>query len=563
LKRLLLLLLLVLLLAAHIYYWYLPRERALAPPPPDAAGAPLQGLAPGAYDLCVWIPYPHQNLGVLAAAVADLPEVIAAAGRLSRREASAGARGGGDRGREPQALPTFGPFEVPPADEIVACTDLAGGRLRVVARIYPVLSLVAKAAGHLAGNPWLAGGEAGRMRIHWEGRLWSVTAGPDRPPAPPAPQPGGADLAGPRPVTEPAPGSPAAGPPLDLAQPPGLPPSLAIVRWAGARAEIPAGWYALTRNGPDLVVSLVRPPDRDAAHANGADSAPAMTGAALIAAVGADWQGALPIGRTAPSQPQREVAGQPPPPTGPRQSPQVQSPTGTGYSREGGEIDPTRPMWTDALAAPPAGSPAPAAPSPAGSPAPAGPLQSVGSRAPAGLPPAALALFENGSSRLTSLGTLPGLAVFNVAAAGRERWGLPAAGIFRLAAGRLPAADLAGWHILALDTASLRQAEAIAPRLAALVPPDETAAAGTAPRLSLGVWLDPRATLRIVTRIRTFVEGFPLASRPEVQRWRDWEAVLDPLGRCDHAVLTATTAPPALRLLLQGCTTVIPHPEEP
>jgi hypothetical protein len=152
------------------------------------------------------------------------------------------------------------------------------------------------------------------------------------------------------------------------------------------------------------------------------------------------------------------------------------------------------------------------------------------------------------------------------------RWRLPTEGIFRLLAGRLPAADVAGWRILALDSGSLRQAEALAPRLAALVPPvpagvtvpagaDVAAASGAAGHgaLSLGIWLEPRSTLGIVTRIRRFVEKFPLASRRQVDLWRDWETVLDPVANCEHAVLAATASPPSMRLLLRGCAAASPR----
>jgi len=77
--------------------------------------------------------------------------------------------------------------------------------------------------------------------------------------------------------------------------------------------------------------------------------------------------------------------------------------------------------------------------------------------------------------------------------------------------------------------------------------------------LSLGVWLEPRSALRIVSRIRQFVEKFPLATRRQVQLWRDWETVLDPLANCDHAALTATASPAALRLVLQSCSAAVPH----
>src|SRR6202023_2172386 len=98
------------LLAAHVVYWYLPRERAVVPrlgagggaalpaagaaggSAGGAAGEPLQVLSAGAYDVCVWVPYPHQNLGALAAAIRDL-------------RGAAGQRAGGllrPRGRAPE-----------------------------------------------------------------------------------------------------------------------------------------------------------------------------------------------------------------------------------------------------------------------------------------------------------------------------------------------------------------------------------------------------------------------------------------------------------------------------
>ncbi len=492
-------LLLLGLLAAHVVYWYVPRERAEAPRLPRAAGVagrggsaeePLRLLAGDAYDVCVWIPYPHQNLGVLAAAAGDLQEVVAAAARLSAGEPAL------PRSKEPEEPPTFGPFEVPPASEMAACTDLAGGRLRVVARIYPALALVARLAGRLAGNPWLAGGDAGRSHIAWQGHLWSVTAG----------EAARAGSAGAGPVGGGATARSALL--LDASAGDGLPArfpkSLAIVHWAGARPEIPAGYYALTRDRSNLVLTLI-----GAAGAPGSGAAPALAlspaapFAALLVAVGPDWRGGAD-----PSQPFSQAR-----------------------------------------------------------------------------PPAALALFETGGSRLSSLGDLPGLAVFNVAGPpGTERWRLPAEGIFRLMAGRLPAAEAAGWRILALDSGSLRQAEAIAPRLAPLlpaggggsasalaaggVPAASAPAAGHAPAaiapaagapLSLGVWLDPRSTLRMVARIRHFVETFPLAPRRQIELWRDWETVLDPLADCEHASLAATASPPALRLELRGCSASPPR----
>ena len=611
------------LLAAHVVYWYVPRERAVVPRlragggaapaetggaagegAGEAAGEPLRLLAAGAYDVCVWVPYPHQNLGALAAAIGDLQDVVGAAARLSSGE---GSEGSAPRPREPEEAPTFGPFEVPPASEMVACSDLAGGRLRVVARIYPALAVVAKLAGRVAGNPWLAGGAAGSTRIAWQGRLWTVVAGPEAPRLPAAPPANAAA----------APAVVASTVVAPAAIAPELPESLAVVHWTGARPEIPAGYYALSRSGSDLSLALVA-----AGGGGGAGSAAAPPGVpgvagplpSLLVAVGPDWRGVEPFAAVPGS-------GAPP----------------RGDSADSGRASPTLSRGGVAAAG------------------------GLGGGAVAARPPAALALFETGGSRLSTLGDLPGLAVFNAAAPGAApgpvRWRLPTEGIFRLLVGRLPRADLAGWRILALDPGSLRQAEALAPRLAAVVPPipaganvpdgasvpvgtglPVSAGAGTPgalPRgaaararagapgvfppgpsgaagvgngvagngsasppgpgaagagnggagagpasagaaaavpttaapsspagrgaLSLGVWLEPRSTLRIVTRIRRFVEKFPLASRRQVDLWRDWETVLDPLANCDHAVLAATASPPSMRLLLRGCAAAYPR----
>jgi hypothetical protein len=575
-------LLIVALLAAHVAYWYVPRERAVAPPPlpavaapggrapaaqrggkvaprVGAAVAPLQLLAADAYDVCVWVPYPHQNLGVLASAAGDLQEVIAAAARLSGGEGSPASK-------EPEESPTFGPFEVPPASEMAACSDLAGGRLRVVARIYPALAAVAKLAGRLADNPWLAGGAAGRARIAWSGRLWSVTAGEEAPPPGP-PSPGPVPAGQPPPLGSPSPGPVPPSGPIPLPAPaapsatgpqaPGgspslpaspaaaavqLPESLAVVRWRGARPEIPAGYYALTRSGSDLLVSLVGGAGGTAGAGATSPVAPAAL-AALLVAVGPEWRGGGLLG-----------AG----PRGGDSLGTVDTPAAGDRLDVGGRLGTGGRLGAGG---PRAGTVSGGTLGPGDAPKPAG-VGGAGPGAPpvpaAPLPPAALALFETGGSRLSSLGDLPGLAVFNLPGpAGSERWPLPTEGVFRLLAHRLPAADLSGWRIVALDPGSLRQAEAIAPRLAALMLP--SGAGPAAGGLSLGVWLEPRPALRLVSRIRRFVDEFPLASRRQVGLWRDWETVLDPLANCDHASLVATASPPSLRLRLQGCTASPPR----
>ena len=159
-----LVLLLLALAAGHVVYRYGPRERPAAP---DPDGLPARMLASGAFETCFWIPYPHQNLGALARAVGDWPGWVAAAARSADLP--------------PPDLPAFGPFAVPPANEVAVCSDGSGDRLQIAAEIYPTIAVVAKLAGRLAGNPWLSGGEVERgrrrYRVAWQGRLWTVQAG--------------------------------------------------------------------------------------------------------------------------------------------------------------------------------------------------------------------------------------------------------------------------------------------------------------------------------------------------------------------------------------------------
>jgi hypothetical protein len=213
-KRSLVLVLILALLGgavAHIVYWYLPRERAVA----LDRSSPLAGLLEdGSYGACVWIPFPHQNLGALAKAVGNWEEVVGAGARL------AGAR-------DTAEVRTFGPFAVPPSDEMVACTDRSGGRMRIAAHVYPGLGMLARFAGRLASNPWLSGGEVGKLRVSWEKGVWSVAGGAEGPPVSSAPDSSGA--------------------------PP--PPALAILRVGATFSELPAGTFRLTHRGDDFLLN--------------------------------------------------------------------------------------------------------------------------------------------------------------------------------------------------------------------------------------------------------------------------------------------------------------------
>lgn len=433
-KRLVkLLIVLALLLGAgiHVFYWYWPRERAGAPEP-GSYGARL--LASGAYGACLWLPYPHQNLGQLSASLADGTAFLGAVGRLA--------------GSSSPSLPAFGPFTVPPSREIVACSDLDGENFLVVARVYPGLAAVARLAGTLASNPWLKGGSVrearGRgdevrervLQISWQDGLWMVRSGPapQLPVAPPAPAQG--------------------------------PESLGILRLAREVSELPAGEYRLARRqdeSKDLEIGLVggEAPEPEIAHANAADG-----------------------GRDTPVL--LAVAG---------------------------------PAW-------PAESPKP-------------------------LPPAALALFDvQGGLKIGPI-ELPGGAVFNPP--GGSRWALPARGLAGLLTDNLPRGNAAGWDIVAFDTESLARAEALAPRIAALVPPGAAGGAGGDSQIVLGAWLQPGPALLRMHQMRRGLEKVPLVDRGQVDRWHDWETLLSPFASCDRLSLMSTRAPASFRLRLHGC----------
>lgn len=211
------------LLAGYVLVSYWPRERMGMPEP---GGLPARLLASGQYGACLWIPFPHQNLGALAGSIENGPEYLAAAARVAELP--------------PPTLPSFGPFSVPPSREIVACSDLDGRRFFLAARVYPGLAATARLAGELADNPWLKGGEVKQtqsrraeveerlVRVAWREGVWTVWSGA---------QP---DLA-----REPQDSTAATSSP-----------SLGIFHLERDVSELPAGDYVLRRKGGDLEVTL-------------------------------------------------------------------------------------------------------------------------------------------------------------------------------------------------------------------------------------------------------------------------------------------------------------------
>lgn len=248
LLRILILLLVVGAIAGHILYWYAPRERAAAPEP---GGLPARLLASGEYGACLWVPYPHQNLGKLSGSISDGSEWIAAAARVAELPAP--------------VLPSFGPFAVPPSSEVAACSDLDGRRFLLVARVYPGLAAVARLAGRVAGNPWLSGGDVRETRgrrseveervlnVSWRHGFWVVRGGAE-----------------PRLEEE--------------GQPIAYPESLGVFHLERDVSDFPAGDYFLRRQGGDLEMTLeggAEPPAPPVAEGEGAP--------VLLAAAGPAW----------------------------------------------------------------------------------------------------------------------------------------------------------------------------------------------------------------------------------------------------------------------------------
>ncbi len=218
--------------AGHWAYWYSPRSRTAAP----RLAAARALLADPAWETVLWMPYPHQNLGALDQHVGDLRAWLALLAEAA--------------GRPAPRLPSFGPWSAPPAREWVVAFG-PGDALLAQAEVYPTVALVARAAGRLAGNPWLGGGEVRlggqrRGRVAWRGRVWSLTgAGAVAPPWQPA-------------------GTAAADPEAE--------PVLGLLRFRQLPAPLPAGLWRIRRGvtgemlvetGQIAAEELAGPPDGD------------------------------------------------------------------------------------------------------------------------------------------------------------------------------------------------------------------------------------------------------------------------------------------------------------
>ena len=214
-KKLLVALVAIAALAGHIWFWYSARVRETVPPE-DGAFAEL--LEDPRFDVALWVPYPHQNLAAAYAGMDD-PEAFLEALSLAADLPPFETRG-------------FGPFVAPPAREmVIAASD---DRLSVAAEVYPTIALVARAAGRLADNPWLSGGEVQlddrKGRVSWEGRTWRLESGA---PAAGSGTGGEAEIGSDRQA------------------------SLAWIKLRRAASVVPAGDYRLTRRDGGLELASV------------------------------------------------------------------------------------------------------------------------------------------------------------------------------------------------------------------------------------------------------------------------------------------------------------------
>ncbi|MCG8463088.1 MAG: hypothetical protein MI919_42945 [Holophagales bacterium] len=155
----------------HYVFWYAARGR---PGVPD--GDVPASMLGGGHALVAWMPYPHQNLGVLARGAGLDTRALRSALRLAG-----------------MPEPAVGDLSIPPARSVAIASDASGETFVIRARVYPLFAGFARLAGWLADNPWLAGGRAtaeGRpLEIAWQGTLWSI--GSPRLPASPLPDASG------------------------------------------------------------------------------------------------------------------------------------------------------------------------------------------------------------------------------------------------------------------------------------------------------------------------------------------------------------------------------------
>jgi len=144
----------------HLWYWYAPRWRQARPSALAAGILAADDPAPA-----LWLAAPHQSLGALEHRVGDLDDLVAEVCEAMARPCP--------------SLPRIGPWRLPPAHELLAVGTADSFRLGL--RPLTAVRWIARAAGRLGANPWLAGGAVvvggEPAEVCWRGGWWWLARG--------------------------------------------------------------------------------------------------------------------------------------------------------------------------------------------------------------------------------------------------------------------------------------------------------------------------------------------------------------------------------------------------
>ena len=130
------------LLVGHYFFWYRSRAHDGRPDARSLAGALV--LADEGLPYRIWLPFPHQNLSALEYHLGPIEALNRASVELA--------------GMNLFEIPSFGPFRLPPSREMLLATNEDRSQVLMVVRMYPLVRWLLRAAGSVAGNPWLSGG---------------------------------------------------------------------------------------------------------------------------------------------------------------------------------------------------------------------------------------------------------------------------------------------------------------------------------------------------------------------------------------------------------------------
>ncbi len=152
------------LLVGHYFFWYRARAHDGRPDPSSLASRLV--LADEGLPYRIWLPFPHQNLAALERDIGPVEALNRASIQLT--------------GMNLVEIPSFGPFRLPPSREIFLAMDQDRSQVLMVVRMYPLVRWLLRAAGSVAGNAWLSGGEvqvSGRdLVVRWDGGNWIASS---------------------------------------------------------------------------------------------------------------------------------------------------------------------------------------------------------------------------------------------------------------------------------------------------------------------------------------------------------------------------------------------------